>query len=212
MKTISQFLNIHAGKKAIVMGLGTSVGEAIKEDLSNVITIGVNDIGVVYTPKYLLTVDMYQRFQSERGNAIRDTKAEYLFTQEPGWGKMPELTDRVVIIKLGNRQLTNIDNQDVLDFSSNSPYIGILLAYKMGCREIGLIGVDFTDNHIHMQDGKHELVRNGRFPEIEQDYARLTSALKSRGCNLYNLSGISLLKAIPKIDLKKFLTDEVHGN
>jgi hypothetical protein len=54
----------------------------------------------------------------------------------------------------------------VLDFSNNSPYIAAILAYQMGCRRIGLIGVDFTDNHCHMQDGAHELVRNGRIGKL----------------------------------------------
>jgi len=212
MKTLGHFINVHVGKKAVVMGLGTSTGEIIKKDLSNVITIGVNDIGIVYTPKYLLTLDMSQRFQPQRSNAIKNTGAEYLFTQETSWIQVPELKDRVVTIKLGNRMLTNIDNPDVLDYSSNSPYVGILLAYRMGCMEIGLIGVDFTDNHVHMADGKHELVRNGRLPEIEKDYSRLHSALKARKCNLYNLSQISLLTSMPKITIDNFLANNEIRN
>lgn len=211
MKTLGHFINVHVGKKAVVMGLGTSTSEIIKKDLSNVITIGVNDIGIVYTPKYLLTLDMSQRFQPQRSNAIKNTGAEYLFTQETSWTQVPELKDRIVIIKLGNRMLTNIDNSDILDYSSNSPYVGVLLAYRMGCHEIGIIGVDFTDNHVHLQDGKHELVRAGRLQEINNDYARLYAALKSRKCNLYNLSATSMLESIPKMAIDKFMeNDEIH--
>ena len=134
-----------------------------------------------------------------------------MFTQLKDWSNIESIKDRIIEFKLGSRALNNIDNNGTLDFSCNSPYVAIILAYQMGCREIGVIGVDFTDNHCHMQDGTHELVRNGRLPEIERDYSRLHSALKCRKCNVYNLSEISNLTALPKIGIENFLKDEIHN-
>lgn len=205
-KTIHHFIGKHAGQKALVMGLGTSTNEIISEDLSQLITIGVNDIDKVYSPKYLLTVDFSGRFHSDRAETIRNSACEYFFTQIDEWKNVKSLNGRVVMIKLGNRQLGNIDNHGVLDFSNNSPYIGVLLAYQMGCTEIGLIGVDFTPNHCHIQDGVHELVRNNRLAEIDKDYGRLHAELRARKCNLYNLSQTSMLRSLPKMEIKQFVS------
>ena len=75
MKTFNHFVNIHAGKKAIVMGLGVSTNSIIGMDLSDVITIGVNDIDKVYSPKYALTLDSPQRLGPERSAYLKKTNA-----------------------------------------------------------------------------------------------------------------------------------------
>lgn len=211
MKQFSEFANIHSGKRALVLGLGVSTKQIVGKDTRDLITIGVNDIGSIYTPKYLLTVDMSSRFQPQRSMAIRDTEAEYLFTHIEEWKKATRLMDKVVSFKLGARSLQNINNIGVLDFSNNSPYIAIILAYQMGCREIGLLGVDFTENHCHMQDGTHELMRANRIQEIEKDYLRLSEVLKANGCNLYNLSEISIIKSLNKMKLEQYITNEIHN-
>jgi len=200
-------MGAHKGKRALVMGLGVSTNEVVGKEFGDIITIGVNDIDKVRSPKYLLTVDFSGRFQSDRAETIKNSRCEYMFTQIPEWNKVAQLAGRVVLFKLGTKQLTNIDNHGVLDFSNNSPYIAAILAYQMGCRRIGLIGVDFTDNHCHMQDGAHELVRNGRLPEIDCDYGRLRAALEGRGCELYNLSGVSNLRSLPKMQLDEFISN-----
>lgn len=206
MISINLFEKKHTGKRAIVMGLGVSTNDILEHDLSEFVTIGVNDICKVYTPDYVLTVDLPGRFSKDRLPSITETKSSYLFTQLPEWKKYSNLEIKTVLFKLGDRKLGNIDRHGVLDYSNNSPYIGVLLAYQMGCAEIGLIGVDFTENHCHMQDGTHELMRNNRMLEIERDYSELHAALCARNCQLYNISGLSNLQAVPKMDMKKFLT------
>jgi hypothetical protein len=209
----SQFLNKHNGAKAVVLGLGTSTNDVILEDLSGTVTIGVNDIGAVYQPKYLLTLDTPSRLDMSMGGtmkrsaAVIGTRADFLFAPDyiKEWEGADALKNRVVGLKLGNRHLANIDDDNVFDYSSNSPYVAVILAYRMGCRQIGIAGVDFTDDHCHAKDGVHELVRNGRLREIDSDYSKLVVALNKRGCELYNLSSVSMLASIPKMDVKEFL-------
>lgn len=201
-----RFINKHTGKKAIVMGLGESTNLIIEEDLSDFVTIGVNDISRVYDPMYVVTVDMSNRLGSVRSEGVINMKSQYLFTQIKEWEKVPKLAGKVVLFKLGSKDLKNLNNHGTLDFSCNSPYIAVILAYQMGCREIGLIGVDFTDNHCHTKDGVHELVKNNRVPEIDRDYARLGHALAINGCTLRNLSASSKLTSLPKMEIKEFLT------
>lgn len=209
----NKFIDIHKGKTAIVLGLGTSTNDLIKEDLSGFVTIGVNDIGAVYQPRYVLTLDTPSRLDRSMGATLRraavvaGTKAEYLFAPDSirEWEAFAELKDRVVGLNLGGRHLRNIDDPSVFDFSSNSPYVAVILAYRMGCTRIGVVGVDFTEDHCHARDGVHELVRNGRLQEINRDYAELTEALNKRGCELYNISGISLVTGMPKMGAREFL-------
>lgn len=210
MKAISEFMGAYAGRAALVMGLGTSVNAIILEDLSGLVTIGVNDIDRTYSPNYLLTLDAPRRFNDVRLKSMMNTRAEYVFTQIPEWKSAATLKDRVVEFKLGNRTLNHIDSPGVLDFSNNSPYVAVILAYQMGFKKIALVGVDFTDNHCHTNDGVHELVRNNRMNEIERDYSNLHTALKHRGCSLFNVSDISILKALPKTSINKFKNDAIH--
>lgn len=213
MIDFSRFIDIHKGAKAIILGLGTSTNDVIREDLSGIITIGVNDIGAVYTPKYLLTLDTPSRLDQSMGGRIKrattvaNTNSDYLFTLDyiKEWEAVESLNGRVVGMKLGGRRLANIDDATVFDFSSNSPYVAAILAFRMGCTKVGLAGVDFTDHHCHVNDGMHELVRNGRLQEIDLDYSNLVVALSKRGCELYNLSEISMLTSIPKINVREFL-------
>ena len=206
MKNYPEFAGIHNGKKALIIALGESANNIRGCDLKNIVTIGVNDVDRVCVPNYVLTVDSPNRFSGARLDAMCNTKAEYFFTQVENWRKIPALTQRVVTFKLGGRRLENVNNTGTLDYSNNSPFVAIILAYQMGCREIGIIGLDFTDNHCYAQDGVHELVRSGRLQEIEKDYGKLTSVLDKNGCKLYNLSDTTKISAIPKMPLKTYVS------
>lgn len=213
MIDFSKFLKIHKGERAVVLGLGTSTNDVIKEDLSRAVTIGVNDIGAVYQPKYLVTLDTPTRLNQSMGGrinrsaAVANTSAEYVFVPDymKEWDQTAQLKGKVVSLKLGNRTLAHLDDGETFDYSCNSPYVAVILAYKMGFTKIGLAGVDFTDDHCHAKDGVHELVLNGRLQEIDRDYSRLVAALAQRGCELYNLSDVSMLTSIPKISVKEFM-------
>lgn len=199
------FHNKHAGKRAVVFGLGESVNDVKDLDFAEVITIGVNDIDAAFHPKYVLTLDMPKRFKPERLATMLSTRAEFFFSQCTEWEKEAAITKRFAKFKLGKRGHANIDVPGTIDYSNNSPYAAIILAHQMGCSEIAVIGVDFTDNHCHIADGTHSLVRAGLVPTIESEYSALRTALAARGTFVYNVSRRSSLKALPFADIEKFM-------
>ncbi len=72
----------------------------------------------------------------------------------------------------------------------------------MGAKRIGLIGVDFTDNHFFAKSGKHPLAP--QFETINEQYTKLAEAAEANGIEIFNLSKVSRLTAFPKISIDEF--------
>lgn len=186
------------GKKAIVLGCGTSAPLINKMKLNDdTVLIGCNDIAQLITPKYNFVVDRPFQFSEERRKTIENTKSEFFVCPNPLWDK-----DNTIFYEIGDQMLGNIDSMAKIDRSNNSPYMAIIFAYYLGCRTIGLLGVDYTDNHYNANDGKHVLMRD--FERIEHDYNALNNALKQRGCNVFNLSPTSIVKSFDKMWYDEF--------
>lgn len=200
-KRLSNFIGIHEGEKIIVAGCGTSARNMMPWK-DKFITIGVNDIGRLFHPKYLLATDGPNRFHGIRKQVVTDTKADYFFTPIKKWRLT--VPGKKVVFGLGKRGTPNIDRQDVLDHYYNSPYCAAILAYKMGAKNIGLIGVDFTPNHFYAKDGNHELVRMNKIKRIDEMYGVLRTELEQRGTSLYNLSLESNITTLPKMTITEF--------
>ena len=77
----------------------------------------------------------------------------------------------------------------------------------MGAKRIGLIGVDFTDDHFFGRTGRHPLAN--QLAAIDQQYRRLNEALRAGGVDVVNLSGISRLTAFRKAGVTDFQRGEV---
>lgn len=208
MRNFSSFYDKHKNENIIVIGCGTSSNE-IKHESNNIknTTIGVNDIGDIYTPTYLLVVNQPNNFIESRLKHIQYNKCDNFITHLINDWKFEK--DILIKIEIGSRNLSNFDNKNgIIDYSNNSPYMACLVAYYMGAKNIGLIGVDWTDNHFNNADGAHRLINGNGLNNINKDYTELYLKLKSKNCNLYNLSQISRLTEIPKISLNEFLQYE----
>lgn len=191
MKALADFRNIHAGQSIIVCGLGPSLHAFNTMCAQDFITIGVNDIGRYFNPKYLVLLNREASFTPERWRYIAKSDADFLFTcNDMPW---PELPD-VVRFKLDNRPGIHLDSDDSLPFSNTSPYVAVALAAYMGASKIGLIGVDFID---------HKLSRD--LKRINRDYGKLREAIEAKGATVVNLSQQSRLEAIPKMLLEDFI-------
>jgi hypothetical protein len=198
-KKISDFHNIHKGKKIIVCGCGTSL-KNLKEHHQDFITIGVNDVPQMFDPTYLVVTDHPNRFNDTRKKFINESKSKYMFTCVGGW-RHP----RLVHFDLGKKGSANLDDPSKVDHFYNSPYTSINIAYKMGASHIGLIGVDFTDGHFYnTRDGQHSLERMGYLSDLNWGYGHISDALKHRGTSLYNLSNDSKINTVAKISLNDF--------
>lgn len=180
----------HAGGDVIVCGCGPSLNELPAPE--RFVTIGVNDVGRRFDPTYLVVVNPRSQFKGERFRYVANSNARVLFTQLDLGSVRPP----VVRFKLGQYGGTDIGG-DVLHYTQNSPYVAVCLAALMGARRIGLIGVDFTDDHFFAATGRHPLA--GRLREIDAQYGRLAVALARRGVEFVNLSAASRLTSLRRM-------------
>jgi hypothetical protein len=194
--TLASHRGAHADASIIVCGCGASALEIA--DVPRPVTIGVNDIGRLFDPDYLVVVNPRGQFKPERFRYVEQSRARALFTQlDLGRVKPP-----VVRFKLGRYGGTDIRDDGTLHYTQNSPYVAVCLAALMGAKRIGLIGVDFTDHHFFGDTGRHPLAR--QLATIDAQYGRLAAALAQRGVELVNLSSRSRLASLPKSGLASF--------
>lgn len=198
VKNIRDFGGIHKDSSIIVCGCGTSL-LGFKEYSHNYITIGVNDVPRLFDPNYLVVTDHPGRFHGNRKNVVNNSKAKYLFTCVAGW-RHPH----IVHFDLGLKEPKHLDTPDKVDHYLNSPYVAIGIAYKLGAKNIGLIGVDFTDGHFYKtHDGPHPIIRSNYLGRVDSSYNAMHEALNNRGVSLWNLSEVSRL-TLPKMSLAEF--------
>ena len=205
---LENFHNKHKGENIIVVGCGRSAMDLAKrKDLDQLITIGVNDIDRLMRTNYLLVIDPPKKFSMDRASYVINTKADYVFTQLKEWTIDPP--EKKVEFKLGNRKMGNLTIHNVVDYSTTSPFVAAIIAFKLGASRIGMIGVDFTPDHFYANDGEHSLVRSGRLASINKEYAELAEKLKKYGALMYNLSDASRIDAIKKCSIDEFLNRTV---
>ncbi|MEH6413428.1 glycosyltransferase [Pseudomonas sp. CGJS7] len=187
---LSAYRGLHAGASVVVCGCGPSLPQLPRTQ--ELLTIGVNDVGRLFDPTYLVVLNPPQQFKHDRYVHVRASNARALFTQlDLGTVKPP-----LVRFRLGAYGGTDSGADDCLHYTQNSPYVAVCLAAYMGATRIGLIGVDFTDDHFFAATGRHPLA--GRLREIDAQYGRLAIALRGRGVELVNLSPISRLSQLPR--------------
>ncbi len=195
-KDLSSFRGFHDGATIIVCGCGESLNDLTHPE--RFITIGVNDVGRRFHPDYLVVVNPRDQFSGDRFHYVETSQARYLFTQIDLGVAHPH----IVKFRLGSYGGTDLSVPDVLHYTQNSPYVAMCLAAHMGAKRIGLIGVDFTDNHFFARTGAHALSRH--LAKIDKQYRRLGQALGALGIEVFNLSLASRLKAFPKMPLTEF--------
>lgn len=189
---LAGFRNLHAGATILVCGCGASLQEFKHPE--DFITIGVNDIGRLFDPSYLVVLNSRHQFDNNRFRYVEQSRARSIFTQLDLGIEHPN----IVRIQLGEYGGTHCDDPDRLPYTRNSPYVALCLALFMGAKRIGLIGVDFTDHHFFAETGQHPLSK--QLAQIDQEYARLAEMCRRRAVDVVNLSRQSRLTAFPKID------------
>jgi hypothetical protein len=194
--TLPAYRGRHAAEDVIVCGCGESAAALLDGDRG--VTIGVNDIGRLITPDYLVVVNPPRQFRGDRFPYVRQSQAQALFTQL----ELGPVSPPVVRFHLGRYGGTDFDGE-VLHYTQNSPYVAVCLAAHMGAQRIGLIGVDFTDHHFFAPTGRHPL--SAKLASIDREYAALAQALAAGGVELVNLSPISRLQSLPRERLQDFV-------
>ena len=193
---LSEFHNYHAGQTILVCGCGSSLSKIVAPE--RFVTIGVNDVGRLFQPDYLVVLNPLRQFRADRARYVEESRASALFTQLQLGINHPH----IVRFRLGTRGGVSFDNPSVLHYTRNSPYLALCLAVQMGAKRVGLIGVDFTDNHFFGQTGRHPLT--GEFEQIEREYKNLQESCLRLGVEVVNLSSESRLTAFPRMTPEDF--------
>jgi hypothetical protein len=195
-REFKDFRGYHQGKSILVCGCGSSLSKLIAPERS--ITIGVNDVGRLFDPDYLVVLNPPGQFAADRFSYVRRSRAKTVFTQLDLEIDHPH----VVRFRLGKRGSADLSDPGALPYTRNSPYVAIALARHMGARRIGVIGVDFTENHFFAATGRHPLT--GELHQIEAEYARLGASCRGAGTEVFNLSQESRLTAFPRMTQEDF--------
>ena len=193
----ADFRDRHGGETIVVCGCGESLNSLERPE--RFVTIGVNDVGRRFTPDYLVVVNPRSQFSADRFKYVEASKSKALFTQFPDLGVAHPC---IINFQLGTYGGIDFSDANVLHYTQNSPYVALCLAAYMGASRIGLIGVDFTDNHFFALTGTHPLA--AQLSTIDEQYRRLGEALRGRGIEVVNLSPTSRLTAFPKMAVQEF--------
>ncbi len=188
---LASFRDRHAGETIVVCGCGTSLPTLPRPD--RFVTIGVNDVGRLFDPTYLVVLNPRRQFSGDRFRHVEQSRARAVFTQlDLGLARLG-----VVRIRLGRYGGTEFDDPTVLHYTRDLPYLALCLAVHMGAVRIGLIGVDFTDHHFFDRIGRHALASQLR--QINVEYEALNAAFRSRSDTDVNLSAESRVTAFPNL-------------
>lgn len=186
-------------KTFIVAGCGSSLNNFT--DFSKYYIIGVNDIERILTPDFLVVVNDYRTFSRGRWDFVKETLSPVIFTHLDNPGPITR-SSNIAKLKIGKKGIPNLDQFNSVDHTLNSPYMAVIIAYQLGAKKIGMVGVDFSENHFFNETGTHKLSKH--LKSIDQEYGILKSELEKKGVKVANLSPISLLTSWPKMDLETF--------
>jgi hypothetical protein len=190
-----EFRDFHAGASMLVCGLGRSL--SLLGEPERFITIGVNDVGRMFDPDYLVVLNPPNQFAGDRFDYVRNSRARAVFSHL----RLPIEQAPLIAFRLGQRGGTEPTGNG-LPHTRNSPYLAAVLARYMGARRIGLLGVDFTYHHFWGETGRHPLDAEVR--QINHEYKRLAESFAADGVTLVNLSPTSRIADLPYMSLGEF--------
>lgn len=193
------YIGKYKDKTFIVAGCGSSINYFT--DLSNYYVIGVNDIERILTPDFLVVVNDFRTFTRGRWDYVKDSLSPVIFSHLDNPGPITR-SSHLAKIKVGERNQARLDQFESVDHTMNSPYMAAIIAYQLGATKIGIIGVDFTNDHFFSKSGTHKLSKHIR--NIDEEFGVLRANLEKKGVKVANLSSISQLESWPKMSLEAF--------
>src|SRR5579863_4093391 len=105
------FRGFHRGESILVCGCGSSLSTLIAPERT--ITIGVNDVGRLFDPDYLVVLNPPAQFTGDRFSYVKKSRAKAIFTQLNLELEHPN----VVRFRLGQRGGTDLSNPETLPFT-----------------------------------------------------------------------------------------------
>lgn len=191
---------------AVVCGLGPSLQEFVPV-AHRYFTVGVNDICRHFTPDHLVLLDWAEGFKGDRKRVIQESRPREMIwhfrpeSKEPGsqhetFGWPEEVKRTRIKLKICSRRESMedfLDGEAIVHYQT-SPFAAATIAYKLGAKKIGLIGVDLIKPH-----GLH-----GSASVISMELGKFRVALATKGVELVNLSPISKVMGLPFAELSEF--------
>ena len=153
-----------------VLGLGESLKD-FKQDGS--ITIGVNDIWKYHKTHYIVCVDRINAFSVERFKTIHHSKPIKFLSHLEEWQPLMP-TFELIKLNSGRGNIKEIESENYC-YSNNSPYVAVVLAYKLGATTINIYGVDFNT---------HKNFKDNMLLAAIKDFKVLFDYLKSKGIKI----------------------------
>jgi hypothetical protein len=198
-RTIGAFADLHRNEAMVVCGCGTSLNDL--DRTNERVTVGVNDVGRAFTPSYLVVVDGPDRIAADRWEYVRVTNADVLFTNQFLRLDHPFIV-RMALRETPEPMLPQRTSVHVLGKPWYSPYVALSVAAHLGGDPIGLIGVDFAEDHFFGATGPYPGTRH--LPLVDEQFRILRGALVAAGQRVANLSTRSRVTAFPRLDLMDF--------
>jgi len=195
----------------IVLGLGPSIKELARIERRPT-TIGVNDVERhVGTVDHLVLLDAPADFLRTNGRArgterlrtVTATRAGTVWIFDRHLDRWPSITAnhpdvRPLKIRVARHDepLMHLDPEsDELAHFQISPYTGASLAFRLGAKRIGLLGVDLIPGDHPVAVAAHT---------IDVRLGRLRGAMAQHGVDLVNLSPLSTLTSLPRKDIEEW--------
>lgn len=198
-RTLTKFTDIHRGEPIVVCGCGTSLHDL--DRTNERITIGVNDVDRAFPPSYLVVVDNPSRFDPSRWEHVRRTRADVLFTNQFLDIEHPFIV-RMALRERNEPSLPGPTSSYVLGKPWYSPYVALSLAGAFGGDPLGMIGVDFADDHFFARTGPYPGIKH--LPIVNDQFRTLRTLLVECGRRVANLGGRSRIDAFPALSLADF--------
>ena len=199
MKNNQPIRGRHHGETIVVLGNGPSLEGFDFSLLDGLTTIGVNCIGKVFDPNYLVFLD--KTVWREHENLIRMSKAEVFVNDD----------HRLPIEAVYFGRYRPQDDEPILggDFgrglfwSFTSVFAALNLAYIFGADRIILLGVDMHDSsHFYSTSGTAQPFLNRE--KILTHFAHLAKFAWENGFKIYNANPKSAVKSLPFISSTGF--------
>lgn len=156
--------------KIHVLGLGETL-EDFTPDGS--MTIGVNDIHSRVKTDFVVCVDNPKAFNKERLKTIRETECEGFYTHVEDWKSVKNYKPFEMASIRG--RLDELDSEKFC-YSTSSPFVACVLAYKMGAKQIVLWGVDYMS---------HQAFKDHRRDTVLRHFKDLQKEFNKRGVELF---------------------------
>lgn len=190
--TISEFGNLHEGKKLFILASGPSLATLDLSPLRRRLVMGLNRSAILYPDThYHCTMD--QRIFTEFPEMLQKTR--YLFTFEERPFGIP--------LKLLGGDGFSFDLTQGIYSGYTVSYFGLQVAVYMGFKQIFYLGLDLQNQggntHFFGYDFHSRTHNDSEYPRMRKAFEKAADLLAARGVEVYNCSPHSTLECFRKV-------------